>query len=53
MRKFLASTKKDTKLLLRDVAGLAMLFGMPVVLIIVMSLLQDSTFKALEEKNCQ
>lgn len=50
MRKYLASTIKDTKLLLRDVAGIAMLFGMPVVLIIVMTLLQDSTFKALEEK---
>lgn len=50
MSKFIASTVKDIKLLLRDTAGLAMLFGMPVALIIIMTLLQDSTFKALEEK---
>ncbi len=50
MKRYLASTIKDIKLLLRDVAGLAMLFGMPVVLIVIMSLLQDSTFRALEEK---
>ncbi len=50
MKKYLAATLKDIKLLLRDIAGLAMLFGMPMLLIIIMSLLQDSTFKALEEK---
>ncbi len=50
MSKYLATTIKDIKLLVRDIAGLVMLFGMPLVLIIVMTLLQDSTFKALEEK---
>ncbi len=50
MSKYIATTTKDIKLLVRDIAGLAMLFGMPMVLIIVMTLLQDSTFKALEEK---
>lgn len=50
MSKFIASTVKDIKLLLRDTAGLAMLFGMPMALIIIMTLLQDSTFRALEEK---
>ena len=50
MRRYLAATIKDIRLLLRDVAGLAMLFGMPIALIIIMTLLQDSTFKALEER---
>jgi len=50
MSRFIASTRKDIKLLLRDRAGLAMLFGMPIALIIIMTLLQDSTFRALEEK---
>ncbi len=50
MLKYIAATIKDIKLLLRDVAGLAMLFGMPLALIIIMTLLQDSTFKALEEQ---
>jgi ABC-2 type transport system permease protein len=50
MRKYFATTVKDIKLLLRDIAGLAMLFGMPIILIIIMTLLQDSTFKAIKEK---
>ncbi|MBT3173474.1 MAG: ABC transporter permease [Lentimicrobiaceae bacterium] len=50
MRRYLATTQKDIKLLLRDIAGLAMLFGMPILLIIIMTLLQDSTFKTIEEK---
>lgn len=50
MSKYIASTVKDIKLLLRDTAGLVMLFGMPMALILIMTMLQDSTFKALEEK---
>lgn len=50
MIKFLASTIKDVKILIRDKAGLAMLFGMPIALILIMTMLQDSTFRALEEK---
>ena len=50
MLKYLASTIKDFIILSRDKAGLAMLFLMPAALIIIMTLLQDSTFKALEEK---
>jgi ABC-2 type transport system permease protein len=50
MLKYIASTNKDIILLLRDRAGLAMLFIMPAALIIIMTLLQDSTFKALEER---
>ncbi len=50
MLKYIASTIKDLKLLSRDRAGLAMLFVMPLALIIIMTLLQDSTFKVLEER---
>ncbi len=48
--KFRASSVKEFLLLLRDRAGLAMLFVMPMALILIMTLLQDSTFKVLEEK---
>ena len=47
--KYTASTYKETLLLLRDRAGLAMLFIMPAALVMIMTLLQDSTFKVLEE----
>jgi len=48
--KFKATSFKEILLLLRDRAGLAMLFIMPMALILIMTLLQDSTFKRLEEK---
>ncbi len=48
--KFKASTIKESLLLLRDKAGLAMLFIMPVALVLLMTLLQDSTLRLLEEK---
>ncbi len=48
--KYWASTYKETLLLLRDRAGLAMLFIMPTALVLIMTLLQDSTFKVLEER---
>ena len=48
--KFKATTIKELLLLLRDRAGLVMLFVMPMALILIMTLLQDSTFKKLEEK---
>jgi len=48
--KFKASSLKELILLLRDRAGLAMLFIMPMALILIMTLLQDSTFRVLEEK---
>ncbi len=50
MNRLLASIKKELLLLSRDRAGLAMLFLMPVFLVLVMTLLQDSTFKKLNEK---
>lgn len=48
--KYKASTHKEFLLLIRDKAGLAMLFIMPMALVLIMTLLQDSSFKALGEK---
>jgi ABC-2 type transport system permease protein len=48
--KLLAAIKKEALLQLRDKIGLAILFIMPVVLIIVMTLIQDAAFKTINEK---
>lgn len=49
MRKLWASTYKEVLLLLRDWGGLAILFMMPAVLIVTITLIQESTFKAVGE----
>ena len=48
--KLLATVKKETLILLRDRIGLSILFIMPMVLIFVMTLIQDSAFKTMNEK---
>ncbi|MEI6489479.1 MAG: ABC transporter permease [Bacteroidota bacterium] len=48
--KLFAAIKKEVLILLRDRVGLAILFIMPMVLIFVMTLIQDSAFKSLNEK---
>ena len=50
LHKLLATVKKETLLLLRDKVGLSVLFLMPVALILVMTLIQDSAFKSINEK---
>jgi ABC-2 type transport system permease protein len=50
MNKLKAVIVKEILILSRDRAGMAMLFVMPVFLVLVMTLLQDSTFKQLDEK---
>lgn len=50
MKKLLAAIKKECLILLRDKIGLAILFLMPMVLILVMTLIQDSAFKTINEK---
>ncbi|MBK8611249.1 MAG: ABC transporter permease [Chitinophagaceae bacterium] len=50
LHKLLATVKKELLLLLRDKVGLSVLFIMPVALIIVMTLIQDSAFKSINEK---
>lgn len=49
MFRLLASTRKELLLLVRDRAGLAILFVMPMVLILVMTLIQDVSFRKLDE----
>lgn len=46
MRKLLACIQKEILLLRRDTGGLIVLFLMPLLLIITVTLIQDSTFKA-------
>ena len=49
MHKLLASTYKEFLLLTRDVGGIAILFIMPLVLIVTITLIQDSTFKIVSD----
>lgn len=48
MRKLWYATYKEIKLLARDIGGLVILFGMPIALILTISLIQDSSFKILK-----
>lgn len=49
MYKLWASTYKEILLLIRDFGGLVILFVMPLVLIITITLIQDSTFKTVND----
>ena len=49
MRKLGTSIMKEVLILIRDLGGLAIIFIMPMVLIFVMALIQDSTFRKLDE----
>lgn len=50
MRSFFANIKKELLLLIRDWIGLIFLFFMPVVLVLLMTILQDSTMKKLNKE---
>lgn len=49
MKKFLAIITKEVRLLLRDKIGLSILFIMPLVLIVVMTVIQDAAFHSISE----
>lgn len=49
MQKLRALLYKDYLLLIRDIAGLAMMFLMPLTLVVLMAYLQDSTFNTITE----
>ncbi|KAA1244639.1 ABC transporter permease [Aquimarina sp. RZ0] len=51
MYKFIASVKKESLLLLRDPGGLVILFLMPVILVITITLIQDATFKSVSSNS--
>ena len=50
MFKFLSAVKKEYLLLLRDKAGIIILFLMPMVLIVIMSLLQEVGWNAIAKE---
>lgn len=47
MRRLLASVKKEFLLLSRDTGGLLILFLMPILLVVTITLIQESTFKSV------
>jgi len=49
MRKLIASAYKEVLLLSRDLGGIAILFIMPLVLLITITLIQDGTFKTISD----
>lgn len=49
MHKLWASTYKEMLLLVRDFGGIAILFIMPMLLLIVITLVQDATFKTISD----
>lgn len=49
MHKLWASAYKETLLLIRDIGGIAILFIMPLLLLIVITLVQDSSFKTISD----
>lgn len=49
MHKLWASTYKEFLLLIRDFGGLAILFIMPLILLITITLIQDNTFKTIKK----
>lgn len=50
MKKFFAIITKETRMLLRDKIGLSILFIMPLVLIVVMTVIQDAAFHSISEE---
>ena len=49
MHKLFASAYKEALLLSRDIGGLAILFVMPLVLVVTITLIQDSSFKTIND----
>jgi ABC-2 type transport system permease protein len=49
MKRLLASIIKEILVLFRDLAGLGLIFLMPVALVLVMTLIQDASFRKLDE----
>ena len=50
MKKFIAIITKEFRMLSRDMIGLGILFIMPLVLIVVMTVIQDAAFHAVQEE---
>ncbi|MCX6226249.1 MAG: ABC transporter permease [Bacteroidia bacterium] len=48
MYKFIISLKKETLLFLNDKVGLVLMFGMPVLLVFIITIIQDSVYKIVD-----
>ena len=48
MFRFIVSLKKETLLFLSDKVGLVLMFGMPVILVFVITIIQDSVYQILD-----
>ena len=53
MRKLLASAYKEIVLLSRDLGGIAILFIMPLVLVVTITLIQDSSFRTIQDNKIE
>ena len=53
MRKLRASIKKEFLLLINDKVGLLLMYLMPVLLVFIITLVQDSTFKLVNENSLE
>lgn len=49
MHKLLATLIKDARILLRDKVGLTLMFAMPIVLVVVITSIQNSTFELVND----
>lgn len=50
MKKIIASFKKEVLLLIRDIPGLVILFLMPMLLVLVVTIVQEKAFRTLEDQ---
>lgn len=53
MKKVLASIKKEWLILWNDKVGLLLMYGMPILLVFIITLVQDSTFKLVNENKIE
>src|SRR5690606_14461967 len=53
MRKIVASIQKELQILWHDKVGLTLLFVMPIVLVFIITLVQDSAFKLVNENRLE
>ncbi len=49
MRKLLASIQKEYRILIRDIGGLSLMFIMPLVLVFIITILQERTYQTIGE----
>jgi len=51
LKKLWATIQKDSRILLRDKIGLTLMFAMPIVLVIIVTFIQNNTFQLIDKKN--